>query len=151
MLHAVVLRSSYAHARMGHIDTREALEGPGVVAVHTAEEVKRTSRPFKPGRYSAGLQKPIPEYATAVDRVRYVGEPVAMVAARSRAVAEDALDLISVEYEPLPAVVDPWEAMNPPHPFFLTSWTPTWPGRVPCPTGMWMRLFNRPIRSFGKN
>ncbi len=56
MLHAVVLRSSYAHARMGHIDTREALEVPGVVAVLTSEEVKRTSRPFKPGRYSAGLQ-----------------------------------------------------------------------------------------------
>ena len=113
MLYAVVLRSSYAHAQIGHIDTRAALEVPGVVGVLTCQEIKDISRPFKPGRYSAGLRKPIPEYATAVDKVRYVGEPVAILAARSRAVAEDALDLISVEYEPLPAVVDPWAAMEP--------------------------------------
>ena len=119
MLHGVVLRSSYAHARIGHMDTRAALEVPGVVGVLTCHEIKEISRPFKPGRYSAGLRKPIPEYATAVDRVRYVGEPVAILAARSRAVAEDALDLISVEYEPLPVVVDPWEAMEPTAPLLF--------------------------------
>ena len=113
MLHAVILRSSFAHARIGEIDARAALEVPGVVAVLTGQEVKEISRPFKPGRYSAGLKTPIPEFATAMEKVRYVGEPLAMVAARSRAAAEDALDLISVEYEPLPAVVDPWQAMEP--------------------------------------
>ena len=119
MLYGVVLRSSYAHARLGHIDAQAALEVPGVVGVLTSEEVKRTTRPFKPGRYSAGLKEPIPEYATAVDKVRYVGEPVAMLAARSRALAEDGLDLVSVEYEPLPGVVDPWEAMEPTAPLLF--------------------------------
>jgi 2-furoyl-CoA dehydrogenase large subunit len=63
------------------------------------------SRPFKPGRYAAGLRVPIPEYACAVDKARYAGEPIAMVAAASRPGAEDALELIEVEYEPLPALV----------------------------------------------
>ena len=135
MLHAVILRSSYAHARIGEIDVRAALEVPGVVGVLTWQEVQQMSRPFKPGRYSAGLKTPIPEWATAVEKVRYVGEPLAMVAARSRAAAEDALDLISVEYEPLPAVVDPWQAME-----------PTLPGQEQSLTGMWMRPFDRQIR-----
>ncbi|MDA2934543.1 xanthine dehydrogenase family protein molybdopterin-binding subunit [Acidobacteria bacterium AH-259-D05] len=112
MLYALILRSAYAHAWIRQVETRAALEVPGVVAVITPEMVKQMTRPFKPGRYAAGLKKPIPEYASAIDRVRYVGEPVAVVAARSRAVAEDALDLISVEYDPLPAVVDPWDAME---------------------------------------
>src|SRR3989338_484527 len=82
MLHAVVLRSPHAHARLVSVDSKEAEAAPGVLAVITPEEIKRKSNPFKPGRYAAGLKRPIPEYAT--EKVRYMGEPVAAVAARKR-------------------------------------------------------------------
>jgi 2-furoyl-CoA dehydrogenase large subunit len=78
----------------------------------TPDDVKRLSRPFKPGRYAAGLRVPIPEYAGAIGKVRYVGEPVAVVAAETRAAAEDALELIDVDYEPLPAVAGTQAAMS---------------------------------------
>ncbi|MEK7379094.1 MAG: xanthine dehydrogenase family protein molybdopterin-binding subunit, partial [Candidatus Binatota bacterium] len=113
MLHAVVLRSPHAHARLVSVDSKEAEAAPGVLAVITPEEIKRKSNPFKPGRYAAGLKRPIPEYATAMEKVRYMGEPVAAVAARKRGQAEDALELISVEYDPLPTVVDTAEAIRP--------------------------------------
>jgi 2-furoyl-CoA dehydrogenase large subunit len=131
MLHACVLRSPYAHAHIRSIAARTVAGGlppsreasadhrslggggqaSGLRGVLTAEDVKQLSRPFKPGRYAAGLRVPIPEYATAIDKVRYVGEPVAMVAADTRAAAEDALELIEVEYEPLPAVGSPEAAI----------------------------------------
>ena len=119
MLHGIVLRSTYPHARILEVNAEAALQLPGVVGVVTPEVVKQKTRPFKPGRYAAGLRKPIPEYATAIDRVRYVGEPIAMLAARSPSIAEDALDLLTVEYEPLPTVVDPWEAMEPSAPLLF--------------------------------
>src|SRR5688572_24252643 len=103
MLHACILRSPYAHARILAVHADAAAKLPGVRGVLTPHDVKELSRPFKPGRYAAGLRVPIPEYASAIEKVRYVGEPVAMVAAESRAVAEDALELIAVDYEPLPA------------------------------------------------
>lgn len=104
MLHASILRSPYAHARIMSVAPEAAVQLRGVSGVVTPAEVKRLTRPFKPGRYAAGLRVAIPEYASAVDKVRYVGEPVAMVAAKTRAGAEDALELIDVEYEALPAV-----------------------------------------------
>jgi 2-furoyl-CoA dehydrogenase large subunit len=113
MLHAMILRSPYAHARILKVDVREALRVPGVVAAVTPEDVKALTRPFKPGRYSAGLKTPIMEYASATAKVRYVGEPVAALAARSRSAAEDALELISAEYEPLTPVTDTADAVRP--------------------------------------
>ncbi|MDA1184385.1 MAG: xanthine dehydrogenase family protein molybdopterin-binding subunit, partial [Acidobacteria bacterium] len=104
MLHACILRSPYAHARIMSVAADAAVGLPGVNGVVTPADVKRLTRPFKPGRYAAGLRVPIPEYASAVDKVRYVGEPVAIVAAKTRAGAEDALELIDVEYDALPAV-----------------------------------------------
>ena len=104
MLHACILRSPYAHARIVSVDAKTAAGLPGVTGVVTPADVKRLTRPFKPGRYAAGLRVPIPEYGCAVDKVRYVGEPVAIVAANMRARAEDALELIEVDYEALPAV-----------------------------------------------
>jgi len=104
MLHACILRSLYAHARITTVDAKAATELRGVSGVVTPEDVKRLTRPFKPGRYAAGLRVPIPEYGCAVDKVRYVGEPVAIVAANTRARAEDALELIAVDYEALLAV-----------------------------------------------
>jgi len=113
MLHACILRSPYAHARITAVSGDRATQLRGVKAVLTPDDVKRLSRPFKPGRYAAGLRVPIPEYAGAIGKVRYVGEPVAIVAADSRAVAEDALELIDVEYDALPAVVTTADAAAP--------------------------------------
>ena len=73
----------------------------------TPDDVQRLTASVQAGRYAAGLRVPIPEYASAIEKVRYVGEPVAMVAADTRAKAEDALELIDVEYEPLTAVATP--------------------------------------------
>ena len=113
MLQAVILRSPHAHAKIASVDPSEALKNPAVMAVITPDDVKTKSKPFKPGRYAAGLKRPIDEYASAIDKVRYVGEPVAAVAARDRGTAEDALELIAVEYEPLRPVVDVREAIKP--------------------------------------
>ena len=113
MLHACILRSPYGHARIGPVNAGRATQLSGVVAVITPDEVKRRSRPFKPGRYAAGLRVPIAEYASAVDKVRYVGEPVAMVAAETRARAEDALELVEVDYEPLSSVTNTDDAAKP--------------------------------------
>ncbi len=94
MLHAKVLHSPWAHARITAIDTAEARELPGVKAVLTGREL-----PYLLGLYM--VDKPI----LAREKVRYQGEPVAAVAAVDEAAAEMALDLIRVEYEPLPAVL----------------------------------------------
>jgi len=100
MLQAMILRSPHAHAKMLSVDPSEALKNPNVMAVITPDEVKQLTKPFKPGRYAAGLKRPIDEYAGAIEKVRYVGEPLGAVAARDRGTAEDALELIHVEYEP---------------------------------------------------
>src|SRR5918999_3486243 len=106
MLQAMILRSPHAHAKIVSVDASEALKNPNVFAVVTPEDVKKNTKPFKPGRYAAGLKRQIDEYAGAVDKVRYVGEPIGAIAARDRGAAEDALELIRVDYDPLPPVVD---------------------------------------------
>jgi 2-furoyl-CoA dehydrogenase large subunit len=113
MLQAMILRSPHAHAKILSVDSSEALANANVIAVITPDDVKQSTKPFKPGRYAAGLKRPIDEYAGAVDKVRYVGEPLGAVAARDRGTAEDALELISVEYEPIRPVVDVREAIKP--------------------------------------
>src|SRR4051812_22995075 len=80
MLQAMILRSPHAHARILGADASAASKLPGVVTAITPSDVAALTKPFKPGRYAAGLRKPIPEYATAFDKVRYIGEPVAAVA-----------------------------------------------------------------------
>src|SRR5438309_1011403 len=113
MLQAMILRSPHAHAKILSVDPSEALKNPNVMAAITPNDVKQLTKPFKPGRYAAGLKRPIDEYAGAVEKVRYVGEPLGVVAARDRGTAEDALELIQVDYEPLRAVVDVREAIKP--------------------------------------
>ena len=113
MLQAMILRSPHAHARIVGADASAALELPDVITAVVPSDVVAYTRPFKPGRYAAGLRKAIPEYATAVDKVRYMGEPVAAVAARDRGTAEDALELISIDYDALPAVTDTADAIKP--------------------------------------
>jgi 2-furoyl-CoA dehydrogenase large subunit len=113
MLQAMILRSPHAHAKIVSVDPSEALKNPNVFAVVTPDDVKTGTKPFKPGRYAAGLKRQIDEYAGAVGKVRYVGEPLGAVAARDRGTAEDALELIQVEYDPLRPVVDVREAIKP--------------------------------------
>lgn len=113
LAHAMILRSPYPHARIRGVDATRALTAPGVLAVVTPEDIRNGTQPFKLGRYAAGLPVAINEYAMAIDKVRYVGEPVAAVVATDAMKAEDALELIEVDYEPLPPVVDPLDAMRP--------------------------------------
>lgn len=112
MLHAAVLRSAHAHARLLRIDSSSALALPGVVAVITAQDLGSVGPiPVRLGprpALVACLQPPL-----ATDKVRYAGEPVAVVIAASRYLAEDAMDAILVEYEPLPAVADAQRAIEP--------------------------------------
>lgn len=110
-LHMAVLRSPHAHARILNIDTTRAKQLPGVAAVLTGTEALRYTGPLAT---TIDLGMKIPKvYAIATDKVRYAGEPVAVVAAVNRYVAEDALDLIDVEYEQLPAVVTIEDALEP--------------------------------------
>jgi 2-furoyl-CoA dehydrogenase large subunit len=103
--HAAVVRSPLAHARIVRLDPSPALEAPGVVGVLTGDDVAAMSRPFP-----AGIDSPVPYFAAAHETVRYVGEPVAVVVAGDRYLAEDAAELVEVEYEPLEPVLDPLAA-----------------------------------------
>jgi CO/xanthine dehydrogenase Mo-binding subunit len=114
MLHAKVLRSKHASAKILRVDTSQARALPGVAAVLTAEDLPgtevATDIPGVTGTAKrAGTDAPI----LASDRVRFLGEAIAIVAAESVEIAEEALDLIQVEYEPFPAVFDPEEAVKP--------------------------------------
>src|SRR5215218_4055770 len=107
-LHAAILRSPHGHAVIEGVETARARALPGVAAVLTGEDIKALTSSLV-----VGVRAPIECWPIATDRVRYVGEPVALVVARDRYVAEDALDLIEVRYAPLPAVVDPLAALAP--------------------------------------
>jgi carbon-monoxide dehydrogenase large subunit len=103
MLHAAFLRSPLAHARITGVDVAGARQAPGVVAVFTGEDMKKMTTAVS---VPMAMGQKVPEfYALVTDRVRMVGDLVAMVVAESRYEAEDACELIDVEYEPLPAVV----------------------------------------------
>ena len=105
MAHAAFLRSPHAHAYIKGINTRKAVELPGVIAVRTGQDLNDKIPPLRVGGGRAGV-KPIYTTPLADGKVRMVGDPVAVVVATDRYIAEDALDLIEVEYEPLPAEVD---------------------------------------------
>jgi 2-furoyl-CoA dehydrogenase large subunit len=107
-LHAAILRSSHAHAKIVAIRTDAAIAAPGVAAVITGADVTALSASLV-----VGVKAPIACWPIAVERVRYVGEPVAVVVAADRYLAEDALDRIEVDYDPLPAIVDPLAALDP--------------------------------------
>jgi 2-furoyl-CoA dehydrogenase large subunit len=107
-LHAHIVRSPHAHAVIARIDAAAARASAGVHEIVTGEDVRRLSDPFL-----VAVKERIPQWALAVGRVRYVGEPVALVLAENRYLAEDAAERIAVEYEPLPAVVDARAALAP--------------------------------------
>jgi CO/xanthine dehydrogenase Mo-binding subunit len=105
MVHALVVRSQLAHARVRAIDRAAALAAPGVVDVITADEVPASvripMRQFRDEQAQLFLQPPL-----ARDVVRYSGEPVAVIVAQSRYLAEDAAQLLQIEYEPLETILD---------------------------------------------
>lgn len=100
-----VLRSPFPHARIVRMDIAAARALPGVIDVLTGTDIRALSDPISVLRPVPGAPT-LPYYALAEERALYEGHPVASVVAESRAIAEDALDLIDVEYEPLPAVTD---------------------------------------------
>ncbi|HXG52113.1 MAG TPA: xanthine dehydrogenase family protein molybdopterin-binding subunit [candidate division Zixibacteria bacterium] len=104
MAHARVLRSPYAHARLLRVDASKAERLPGVYAVITREDQRHL------GMFGAAYKD---QTIVAVDKVRYAGDPVAAVAAADEEIAEEALDLIEVDYEELPAVTSIEEALAP--------------------------------------
>ncbi len=108
-LHMAVVRSPYAHAEVKNIKTDVAKALPGVVAVFAGEEIVSNMRPMETIPLP-GLKKP-ERRPLALGRVRYVGDPIAVVLAESLASAEDARDLVEVDYEPLPSVTDPEAAL----------------------------------------
>lgn len=122
MAHAAIVRSIYAHARIRSIDVSRALAIDGVIAVWRGSDIAGRIAPFPesfeihPQRWLDGVKPvlcgPRPT-ALAQGKVHYVGEPVAIVVSGDRASAEDAVDAVVVEYEELPAVTDPGEALGP--------------------------------------
>ena len=114
MLHMAVLRSPYGHARILSINTEAAKKHPGVKAVYTVADIKGILGPVAVavplGEIANGMGVRLP---LAEDKVRFYGDPVAVVVATDRYTARDARDLIEVDYEPLPAVVDTEKAMQP--------------------------------------
>jgi 2-furoyl-CoA dehydrogenase large subunit len=107
-LHAAIVRSPHAHAAITRIDSSRADAAPGVRAVLTGADLAAWSKPFV-----VGVKAQMEMWALALDRVRYVGEPVAVVVADTRYLAEDAADLILVEYEALAAVTTIDDAISP--------------------------------------
>ena len=111
MLHAAMVRSPHAHARIKTIDAKAALALPGVIAVYTAADIEKAGLPgMLPVGWLLPNLKAVPHPILAKGRVRYVGDAVAVVVAEDRYLARDAADLVEVEYEPLGAVTDPEKA-----------------------------------------
>src|SRR5438874_4789072 len=113
MAHVAFVRSPHAHARIVAIATAAAAKAPGVVAVVTGAELANVCTPWVGVLTHLKGLKSAPQYAIAVERACWQGEAVAAVVAKSRALAEDAAELVGVEYEPLPPVTDPETALDP--------------------------------------
>jgi len=109
-MHLALVRSPFAHARIRGIDTAAALASPGTLAILTGADLAAAGRPL--GSVIRGATE---HHVVAVDVTRYAGEPVAVVVARDRYLAEDAAELVDVDYEPLDAVVDPRAAAEAGH------------------------------------
>jgi carbon-monoxide dehydrogenase large subunit len=126
-LHAAVVRSPHAHAEITSIDVEEARAAPGVVAIVTEADLAADGLGMLPCGVKFPTVEPLkvpPRYALARGRVRHVGDPVAFVVAESREAAIDAAELVMVDYDPLPVIVDQREALQPGAPEI-------WPVEVP--------------------
>jgi carbon-monoxide dehydrogenase large subunit len=110
-LHVAFVRSMYAHARITSIDTSEALKVPGVVAVYTGKDIATAVGPVPCAAALPDLK--VPDYRVlATDKALFVGHPIAAVVAKDKYAARDAVDLVTVDYEELPVVVDAGKAAN---------------------------------------
>ena len=130
LLHAALVRSPHAHARITAVQLEAARALPGVAGVFGYEELAAWMHPMP----SAGLPPPAlearlrpmlratPQLPLARERVRYVGEPVAIVVARNRAEAEDAAELVNITYESLPVSIDTEAAVAPEAPRLFPDW-----------------------------
>jgi CO/xanthine dehydrogenase Mo-binding subunit len=110
MTHMRVIRSPYAHARITRLDVSKAAAAPGVMCTLTGKEVAGMVNPFI--EIGPGAGQAIQDYPMAVDKVVFQGEPVAVVVADTRVAAEDAADLVEAEYEILPPVLTPEDAVD---------------------------------------
>src|SRR6187397_1597641 len=136
---AAFVRSPHAHARITSVDTAAAAQSKGVLGVFTAADMKAAGlntagkHPPLPGRGGKDLIQPF-RPVLAGEVVRYVGEAVAMVVAETLGQALDGADLVTVDYEEMPAVVDPREALKPGapqlHPEAPNNTAIDWPGMV---------------------
>jgi len=113
MLHAALLRSPHAHARIVRVNTTAARAARGVVEVLSHRDAPELARPIPMRMSDRGIMGRFLQHPLARDKVRYVGDPVAVVLAEDRYRAEDAAELIEVEYEVLPAIVDARAAAQP--------------------------------------
>src|SRR5947199_6442336 len=114
--HAVIVRSVHAHARIRAIDSAAALRAPGVLAVFTGADVEglgTMTMTLKRKRPDGSPMFARPHRGLTRDRARYVGDPIALVVAETRAQAEDAADLVQIDYEPLPSVTATADATQP--------------------------------------
>src|SRR5476651_18531 len=112
MAHVVYLRSPHAHARIVSIDTEAAGRVPGVIAVVTGQELAAVITPWIGVLSHLKGLKSAPQNAIAIDRVCWQGEAVAAIVATSRAVAEDAAEIVAIEYQELDAVTDMRTALD---------------------------------------
>src|SRR5438045_6017305 len=106
MAHVAFVRSPHAHARIKQIDAAAANRAPGVVAIVTGAELAKVCTPWVGVLTHLKGLKSAPQHAIAVERACWQGEAVAAIVAKSRALAEDAAELVAVDYEPLAPVTD---------------------------------------------
>jgi carbon-monoxide dehydrogenase large subunit len=118
-VHVAFVRSPYGHARLLRVDCSNARAHPGVIAALSAEDLDHIPGPIPVRLHPDPKLEPFLQSALATEKVRYVGEIVALVVADDRYVAEDAAELVEVDYEPLPAAVDAAQAARPDAPLLF--------------------------------
>ena len=140
--HLMFLRSPHAHAKIRRLDITRAESLHGVIEILTGKDVREELGTVPFMAKLPNLRIP-PHYILAVDRVRFVGEIVAAVVAESPYIARDALDLIEVDYEPLPAVVDPERALQKDSPVIYEEWNSNVAGTYSLVSGDVLRAFRK--------
>jgi carbon-monoxide dehydrogenase large subunit len=120
-----LVRSTHAHARIRKIDITKAEKHPGVVAILTGQEIAAAMKPIiiPAIRPNLGGELQVPTvYPLAIDKVNYVGHPIVAIVAENKYIAEDAAQLVEIEYDPLPVLLDPEEALKPDSPKIYEEW-----------------------------